>query len=209
MLKAIEDEALLIHRTYAGEDYEAQSGLLLSLWRGSGNKGKRQLFQVQHGYVSPLSEGFLGTGQSIARGMSAELFSSTMSVEEAALMSALILAEAKTYAYGVGKESQILILSDGGSWNIFPNSLYRHNTISEIEEDYAKLKRALRSILLLHADLGAKSQSLKNSLDTFSGIVLANSKKRAEALEKRIEAEIEAEFEQLDHSDEEPDNPSG
>src|SRR5258708_12801170 len=123
----------------------------MSLWRGTGNKGRRQLFQVGRGFVSPVSEGFLGTGQSVARAMSAELFTSGMSVEQAALMASLILAEAKTYSYGVGKESQILILNDRGSWNIFPNDPFRHSSISEIEEDYTKLKTALRSFLLLPA----------------------------------------------------------
>jgi hypothetical protein len=61
-------------------------------------------------------------------------------------------------------------------------------------------------ILLLHADLGASSKVLKESLDEFSQVVLANSKKRGEALEKRIEADIERQYEQTDdHSDEEPD----
>jgi len=207
VLKAIEEEALLLHKTYIGEDYEAQSGVLLSLWMGSGNKGRRQLLQVEQGLVSPVSEGFLGTGQSVARAMSAELFTSTMTIEQTALMTALILAEAKTYGYGVGKESQILILKDTGSWNVFPNDPYRHSSIVEIEEDYSSLKRALRLVLLLHADLGAEYKPLESSLESFSKVVLANRKKRGDALARRIEADIERGIEETeDHSDEEPED---
>jgi len=116
---AIEEEALSITQKFAKGDYESQSSLLLSLWVGKEDKKPRRLFEIFQGIVTPVSQSCLGSGQSVAQGMVAELFRSDMSAKQAALMAVYLLAEAKTYADGCGKESQILMLSDGGSWEAF------------------------------------------------------------------------------------------
>jgi len=205
VIQALEEEALVIHRTYAGETYEAESSLLMCLFFGRGNQGRRQLFEVEDGLVSPVTEGFIGAGQIMARTMGAELFRADMTVEQTALMAAYILAEAKLYGYGVGKDSQILLLYDRGNWNIFPSDPIRHASLQEIEQDYLRLKRALRPILLLHGDASARLNAIQEALDSFGKLVIGISEQRGERIQRLIDAEIERqqeEWREEDHSEE-------
>jgi len=112
LLTAIEEETLKIHKRFSGEEYEAYSSLLLSLWAGKEAQSPRRLYEIGQGILAPVSSSCLGTGRSVGQGMVTELFRQDMSMKQGALMATYLLSEAKTYAEGCGKESQILLLSD-------------------------------------------------------------------------------------------------
>jgi 20S proteasome alpha/beta subunit len=197
---AVEEEALNMHRTYAGEDYEEGSRLLMSLWLGPDGNRRRQLFEIGSGIAARvLRATAIGTGQSVGRGVIVELFQSDMTVDETALMAVYLLAEAKTYAYGVGKSSQILMLYNDGSHGVFPDDPY-HPSIEEMEKDYFQLKRRLRPVILGYCNLAMAPEHFAEALELFKANTIALREKRrmaraeAQAREAdREEARAEAE----------------
>jgi 20S proteasome alpha/beta subunit len=169
-IAAIEEEALSIHHTFKEEDYEAQSDLLLSLWTGK-NPGKRDLYHIGHGIVAPVQQACLGAGQSIAQSIIAELFNSNMPMREACFVALHMLAEAKTYAVGCGKDSQIVCLGNNGGWELFPADP-EYPTIEELEASYARYKRLFRPLLLRYGDLGVSQADFEKALESFKETAL-------------------------------------
>jgi 20S proteasome alpha/beta subunit len=194
-LAAVEDEALRIHQRFRDEIYDAQSGLIMSLWLGSEGKKKRMLFEIALGIVSRVAETSIGTGQSVTRGIAAELFRSGMSVRETAIMTVYLLAEAKTYAYGCGKKSQILMLQNKGPWSVFPDEPY-HPSIGEMEEDYFRLKASLGPVLLSHGDVKANPKTFAASIESFKTVVTASRKERLARIAELEELEIERQIDE-------------
>ena len=178
VLAAVQAKALSIHQIYAAEDYETWSGLIMSLWLGTEGNRQRHLFEIGGGVASKVSEAVLGTGQSVGRGVIAELFRPRMTVKEIALMAVYLLAEAKTYAYGVGKSSQILMLSNDGTRNVFPTYDPHHPAVAEMEEDYFRLKRMLRPIILGLSDFEMTPNQFAAALETLKASIVATREKR-------------------------------
>jgi len=190
VISATENEALEIHRKFVGESYEAVSGLLLSLWLGADGSKQRHLFEIGTGVVARVPQAALGTGQSVTRGMMADLFRAAMSVEETALLSVYLLAEAKSNAYGVGKSSQILMLRNDGSREVFPGDPH-YSTIPQMEEDYTLLKRLLRPILREYPDLDASSEHFDGVVEMFKAGVVAAREKRRISRSQSIDSEAQ------------------
>lgn len=211
----IEEEVLLIHQRFAGEQYEAESAVLMSLWLVSGEQKRRVLFQIQSGIVNIEQAACLGTGQLVTQGMNTELFQREMTTKQAALLSVCLLAEAKSYGSGCGKDSQVLLLHDDGTWHSFPDDQHAPST-EDVEKEYWRLKRLLRPVILGYCDLGIKSDEFTKTLNAFSSFVTGNREKWLKRESIRIEeyylaSELEEwneQQEQLDHPDQDEDAPT-
>lgn len=190
VVTSIEDEALVIHQKFMGEQYEAEATLILSLWQGAEGKKRRRLYSIAQGIVQPVQKVSQGTGKPVTQGMFTELFSPDMSMNRTALFAIYLLAEAKIYGSGVGKDSQILLLEHSGGWWPFPVDPY-YSTIKEVEEDYIHLKRLLKPILVAYSDLAIDESAFSVILGNFGKWAVNHRKKRRAAYEHLIEREIE------------------
>lgn len=190
IVTSIEDEALTIHQKFMGEQYEAESALILSLWQGAEGKKRRRLYSIVQGVVEPVQEVVQGTGKPVTQGMVTELFSPDMSMKRTALFAIYLLAEAKIYGSGVGKDSQILLLSHSGGWTPFPvDPLY--STVKEVEEDYVHLKGLLKPILVAYSDLAIDESAFSVTLEKFGKWATYHRRKRRAAYADLVEREIE------------------
>jgi 20S proteasome alpha/beta subunit len=210
---AIEEEAVSIHDTFRGEDYEVQSDLLLTLWTGK-NPGKRDLYHIGHGVVAPVQQACLGAGQPIAQSIIAELFNSNMTMGEACFAALYMLIEAKAYAAGCGKDSQILCLGNNGGWELFP-AYPEYPTIQELEASYVRYKRLLRPLLLRYGNLGVSQRDFEKSLESFKETALRWRQEILtlyhENIERLVESQVAADEEERADQDEDftpTDDPS-
>lgn len=202
LLASIEDEALSIHKKFAGEQCEAESALILSLWRGAEGDKKRRLYSIAGGTVNSESLVCEGTGTLVTRGMITELFSTDMSMKRAALLTIYMLAEAKAYGYGVGKDSQVLLLGHDGSWCPFPEDPH-YSTVKEVEEDYLHLKRLLRPIVVAYSDIAIDENAFSAILQDFTKHAAFRRKARRAAYERMIEHDFESQIAWAEESQEE------
>jgi 20S proteasome alpha/beta subunit len=200
----IEEEALAVHRQFAGEQYEAESAVLMSLWLASGEQRRRVLFQVQSGIANVEQAACLGTGQLVTQGMNTELFQREMTVEEVAFLSVCLLAEAKNYGSGCGKDSQILLLHDNGTWYPFPDNLHTP-TMEDIEKGYWRLKSLLRPVILGYCNLGIKSDDFSKILHAFTSFVTTSRERWIKMESLRVEKYYEAQAQEWDEQQEQPD----
>lgn len=195
-LAAIEDEALLVHRTFSGEQYEAESALIVSLWQGPEGGEQRDLFEVFQGVVNQVSRSCQGTGVPVTQSMITELFSPDMSMKQAALLATYMLAEAKAYGYGVGKDSQIILLFHKGSWAPFPEDPF-YSSVKEIEDDYIYLKNLLKPIISAYSDIGIDGKGFSKILGDFGEYAAQRRQKRRSAYEALIQQELESQAEDV------------
>jgi hypothetical protein len=197
LLEAIEDEALLIHRRFASEDYEKSSSLILSLLGGPQGNKQRYLYEVFNGVVGLVRRSCRGSGVSITQSMVTELFSPDMSIRQAALFAAYMLAEAKAYGSGVGKDSQILLLFDSGGWALFPEDPY-YSSLEEIEDDYIRLKRLLKPVVLAYSNIGIDEPEFLRILADFSKYAATHRQTRTAAYRALIQQEVERQAEAME-----------
>jgi len=190
LLPAIADEALLIHQKFARESYENNSRLILSLLGGAEGKRRRYLCEIFGGVVSLVPRSCQGSGVSVTQSMVTELFSPDMPTRQAAFFVAYMLAEAKAYGYGVGKDSQILLLFDSGRWALFPDDPY-YPSLEQIEGDYIRLKQLLKPVILAYSDIGVNEAEFQRILADFSKYTATHRQKRSAAYQALIQQEAE------------------
>src|SRR5208283_5429109 len=114
-------------------------------------------------------------------------------VKGSALMAVYLLAEAKTYAYGVGKSSQILMLSNDGTRNVFPTYDSHRPTVAEMEEDYFRLKRMHRPIILGSSDFEMTPNQFAAALETLKANTVATRERRHAAYIESVDKEFQRE----------------
>ena len=212
IVKAIEDEAFYIHKRFKGEPYEEDSALILSLIFGGKGKGRRRLCEISRGIVSPVEQSCLGSGALVTRAMIAELFSPELSMKDVALLATYLLAEGKTYGYGVGQESQILLLSHAGWWTPFPDDPFYPN-VKEIEGDYMGLKKLLRPIIAAYSDVEIDKDKFAKILEEFGRDAAQRREKRISAYKSLVQQDMEHQAELFEayieeHLDSEPNSTS-
>lgn len=188
ILGAVEEESLLIHRTFAGEECERNTVLLMSLWGAP--KGPRLLYEIREGVVNPVKQSCQGTGVLVTRAMITELFALDMSIRETALLAVYLLAEAKTYGAGVGQESQILLLDDAGWWTPFPDDPF-YTDMKEIEGDYIRLKKFLKPIILAYSNVGVNEEQFEEIVGAFGKCAANWRARRIGAYRSLVEQDLE------------------
>ena len=211
IVKAIEDEAFSVHKRFKGEAYEVESALILSVLMGQGGKKQRRLCEISSGIVTPVEQSCLGSGALVTKSMIAELFSKDLSMKEVALLTTYLLAEGKTYGYGVGKESQILLLSHAGWWNFFPDDPFYPN-VKEIEGDYIELNKLLRPIIAAYSNVEIHKEKFAKILEEFGQYAAQRREKRLPAYTSLVQQDIERQAELSEayleeHPDSEPSPP--
>lgn len=190
IVTSIEDEALAIHQKFRGEQYEEESAFILSLWQGAEGKKRRRLYSITQGVVVSVQKVSQGTGKLVTQGMVTELFSPDMSMDRTAIFAIYLLAEAKAYGYGVGKDSQILLLSHSGGWTPFPVDPH-YSTVKEVEEDYVHLKGLLKPILAAYSDIAIYEYEFEVILENFGKWAAKRKKERRAAYENLLDRELE------------------
>jgi 20S proteasome alpha/beta subunit len=153
LYKAIEQEVLDTHNTFAGNEYEQGSELLMSI-RLEGKGKTATLYRIGRGIINPAPSACIGTGQMTGQAMLGELFTpNTMETGRVAVLCAYILADAKAYAIDCGKASQILIIEKRTGYLEFPT---RYSpglpSVEEIEANYREFKRISGDLLLSFGD---------------------------------------------------------
>jgi 20S proteasome alpha/beta subunit len=192
VLAAIEDEVLKVHRMFSGESYEQESALILSLLGRT-----RGLLEIGQGKVNPVHRSCQGSGVLPTQSLLTELFSPDLSMRQTALLAIYLLAEGKTYGYGVGKNSQILLLSDKRWWAPFPDDPM-YSKLIDIEDDYIQLKRLLRPILIAYSDLEVGKQKFAEITETFKTQISGRREKRLDAYNALLEDEIDRQIQEAE-----------
>lgn len=204
--EAIEEESWKIHEKFRDEAYERESSLIASMFNASAHE--RNLLDIYGGKVAWVSQSCQGTGTASTRALVTELFSDSLTMSQTALLAVYLLAEGKAYGDGVGKDSQILMLSDEGWYSPFPISASERN-LQEIENDYIRLKQLLKPVILAYSNYEIGNQDFSKILETFKVQAQSHREKQlglyADLLKQEWDRQME-EDKQLIEEDEESES---
>ena len=202
----LKEEAITIYNQYRKF---CQLQLLIALQ----GKVSVYLYKLSGLSVSPiLSYECIGAGASIARSVASVLYESSMQVKETSFVATYALGQAKKHSYGVGGQSQVVMIYRRGS-RAPDYDLMTELEANELEKGYESIQLALRPMLLSQANLlGGESQEAEFKRQLQELVKVLRRERKVRGLhaglyaQKEMEAELEAQEWVVDQDEKEPTN---